>query len=136
MRFHNGFFFCGLGGPRFFVGSKVGGGRRWIAALGGCHLKILSNALGPDRFFFPAFFLPRPFMFLRLANIAAVLVLALLSLLLKSVPRLGLVYFLEVSLGFSTKSSWSWIEGSEREHSPWRTHATNVPARPSPPRLG
>lgn len=61
------------------------------------HLKpiipeVLSTALGLNRFFLPSFFLPRPFVFLRLANLAAVLLWALFWLLLESLLRLDLVY--------------------------------------------
>ena len=74
-------------------------------------------------------------MFLRLANVAAVLPSALFWLLLQSFLCVGLVYYREESLGLSTKSFWSWIEGSKRKRSPWGARDTDVPARLSPPPL-
>lgn len=48
--------------------------------------------MGLLHYFFSSF-LTRPFIFLRLAHLAAVLLLALFSLFLQSFLRLGLVYY-------------------------------------------
>ena len=97
----------------------AGGWWGWVAVMDHC-LKILSTALGLNCFLLPSphSSLRGSFVFLRLANRAAVLRWALFWLLLDSGSDLDLGWDHHAFLGFATKSFWAWRECSERKHPP------------------